>query len=166
MHHINIPIARSEDLVIQELAEEVLVYDLKTDKAHCLNQTSASVWKACNGENSITDIIECLETQMGNEVPEKLVRLAIDQLNERNLLSEKVPQNFAVENRRQVLKKIALASAIALPVVYSLVAPTAALAVACSGIVTNCIGCADGTPCDVDMDMVIGMCVAGFCAGD
>jgi hypothetical protein len=31
------PLARKEGLVIQELPDEVLVYDLDRDRAHCLN---------------------------------------------------------------------------------------------------------------------------------
>ncbi len=166
MNNFKIPAARSEDLIIQGLGEEVLVYDLKTDKAHCLNQTTAIVWNACDGKNSINKIIESLENQTGGKVSEDLVWLAIDLLNERNLLTEKNPQIFSKSNRREVLKKVGLASVVALPIIASLVAPTAAFAVACSGTVTNCVGCPDGTPCDVDMDTIIGMCLAGACAGD
>lgn len=161
-----IPTARKEGLVIQELSDEVLVYDLNSNKAHCLNQTAAFVWKACNGKNSITEIVNDFEKQTGGKVSEDLVWLAIDQLNEKNLFEKEMPRKFEGQNRRQVLKKIGLASVIALPIVASITAPTAALAVTCSGTVTSCIGCPDGTPCDVDADMVIGMCVAGICAGD
>lgn len=161
-----LPMARKEGLVIQELSDELLVYDLNSNKAHCLNQTAAIVWKACDGKNSITEIINNFEKQTGGKVSEDLVWLAIDQLSEKDLFEEGLPKKFEGQNRRQVLKKIGLASIIALPIVASITAPTAALAVTCSGIVTSCIGCNDGTPCDVDADMVIGMCVGGFCAGD
>ncbi len=33
------PSARRKDLIIEELPDEVLVYDLNTDRAHCLNKT-------------------------------------------------------------------------------------------------------------------------------
>ena len=32
-----LPVARQKDLIVRELSDEVLVYDLNTDKAHCLN---------------------------------------------------------------------------------------------------------------------------------
>ena len=35
------PIARSNGLVVQEMPDEVLVYDLDSNKAHCLNETAA-----------------------------------------------------------------------------------------------------------------------------
>ncbi|HZH35571.1 MAG TPA: hypothetical protein VEX64_12070 [Pyrinomonadaceae bacterium] len=39
----NIPKARENDLVVQELKDEVLIYDLKINKAYCLNETSAAI---------------------------------------------------------------------------------------------------------------------------
>ncbi len=141
------PIARKEKLVVQETAEEVLVYDLETNKAHCLNQTAAYVWKNCNGINSVSDLADSFKTETGHNVPEDLIWLAIDQLNERNLLTKTAPLKFAGQNRRDVLKKIGMASIVALPLVASLTAPTAALAVACSTGTTNCAGCNNGTVC-------------------
>jgi len=40
-----LPRARKDGLVIKELVNETLVYDLERDEAHCLNQTAALVWK-------------------------------------------------------------------------------------------------------------------------
>lgn len=51
-----IPRSREAGLVVQELHEEALVYDLERHKAHCLNQIAARVqnqptildgWRAC-----------------------------------------------------------------------------------------------------------------------
>ncbi len=146
-----IPMARKNGLVIQETSEEVLVYDLDTDKAHCLNQTAAFVWKRCDGQTSVEEIVTQFEKQTGSRVEEDLVWLAIDQLNERKLLEKTVETKFAGESRRSVLKKIGFASVVALPVIASLVAPTAVLAVACSGIqsASSCGSgnCNRGTPC-------------------
>jgi hypothetical protein len=131
------PIARKEGLVIQELPDEFLVYDLETNKAHCLNQTAASVWKSCDGKNSIADISELLVLGNDNPVQEDLVWLAIDQLNEINLLENKFPVNFNKQNRRQVIKKVGLAAMVALPVITSLVAPVYAGNVSCQGGLCN-----------------------------
>jgi hypothetical protein len=127
------PVARQEGLVIQEMPDEVLVFDLETNKAHCLNETAAFVWKACDGKNSVAEITKLFGNQSGKPVEESLVWLAIDQLNENNLLAEKIQANFNGQSRREVIKKIGLAAVIALPIVSSLVAPTAAYAVFCSG---------------------------------
>lgn len=161
-----IPTARKEGLVIQELSDEVLVYDLNSNKAHCLNQTAALIWKACDGNTSIGKIVSDLEKQTGGKISEDFIWLAIDQLNEKNLLKEEIIPKFAGQNRRQVLKKIGLATVIALPIVASITAPTAALAVVCSGVVTSCIGCDDGATCDTNGDGMTGTCIGGICQGE
>lgn len=158
------PVARKEQLVVQETTDEVLVYDLETNKAHCLNQTAAFVWKNCNGENSISDMVENFKNESGNAVPEELIWLAIDQLNERNLLEKEIPVKFAGQSRRSVLKKIGLASVIALPLIASLTAPSAAMAITCSGVVTSCTGCPNGTACNPDGVGSVGTCTAGVCS--
>ena len=37
-----LPKARTEQLIVKEVDGEVLVYDLTTDRAHCLNDTAAN----------------------------------------------------------------------------------------------------------------------------
>ena len=122
------PTARQTGLVIQEMPDEVLVYDLDSNKAHCLNQSAAFVWKSCDGNNSVADIVREFEKNTGGSVSEDFVWLAIDQLNENGLLQNNVAPRFKGQSRRQVLKTIGLASMVALPVIASLVAPRSAMA--------------------------------------
>ncbi len=156
MNNSQNPLARKDGLVVQEMPEEVLVYDLATNKAHCLNQTAAFVWKNCNGDNSIGEIVSQFKNETGKNVDEDLIWLALDQLSDRNLLETNTPVKFAGQSRRAVLKKIGFASVVALPVVASLVAPTAALAAACSGV-PNGGACTNGICCG-------GVCCAGALA--
>ena len=128
MKNSQVPVARKEGLVIQETSEEVLVYDLTSNKAHCLNQTAAFVWKSCDGNNSIPEITKLLESESGSAIHEDLIWLAIDQLNEKNLFEKELASSFAGRSRREVIKKIGLAAVVALPIVASLTAPTSALA--------------------------------------
>ncbi len=123
----NNPIARQNGLVVQEMPDEVLVYDLDANKAHCLNSSAALIWKSCDGTKSVADIVDQFESNGGGKVSEDFVWLAIDQLNENNLLVGKVAPRFASQSRRQVLKTIGQASMVALPVIASLVAPPRAL---------------------------------------
>jgi hypothetical protein len=125
MKKTQIPMARKEGLVIQEMPDELLVYDLETNKAHCLNETAYSVWKACDGKNTVADIAALFEN--GSE---DLVWLAIDQLNENDLLEREYRLDLNGRTRRDLIKKVGLASVIALPVVASLTAPSSALAAA------------------------------------
>ena len=126
MDYSQCPKARKSGLVVQEMPDEVLVYDLNSNKAHCLNQTAATVWRACDGNNTVSDIA----TSFGKG-SEDLVWLAIDQLVEKG------------QSRREVIKKIGLASIIAVPMVASLVAPQNALAASSCHCVNN-VQCISG----------------------
>ncbi len=151
----NYPQVRQKGLVIQEMPNEVLVYDLDTNKAHCLNDSAAVVWRSCDGTNSVADIVRSFERSSGSKVTEDFVWLAIDQLNDSGLLESGTASRFAGQSRRDVLKKIGLASMVALPIIASLAAPQTALAAAsCSCITTaNCTGTCPTTSCTL-----------GFCA--
>ncbi len=144
MNNSQVPVARKEGLVIQEMPEEVLVYDLDTNKAHCLNQTAAFVWKSCDGRNSVADITKLVGADSGTAVPEDLVWLAIDQLGEKNLLAHNLKADFNGSTRREVIKKIGLAAVIGIPLVASLTAPTSVSAsnscLCVSGNVVDCQG--------------------------
>ena len=150
MNNSQFPAARKNALVVQDMPDEVLVYDLKTNKAHCLNQTAARVWRACDGKTSISEIAE----QFGNGANEDMVWLAIDQLGESDVLENEVVSKFKGQSRRDVIKKIGLASIIAVPVIASLVAPQNALAA------TSCHCVSDG---DCQVSPNVGNCAALTC---
>ena len=133
MNNPNNPMARQNGIVVQEMPDEVLVYDLDSNKAHCLNQSAALVWKSCDGTNTVGDIVK----QFDGKVTEDFVWLAIDQLNENGLLQNEVAPRFQGQSRRQVLKTIGLASMVALPVIASLVAPSNALGATSCTCTTN-----------------------------
>lgn len=149
------PIARRENLVIQEVPEEILVFDLITNKAHCLNQTAAMVWKACDGNKSVSDIATLISEQSGNKVNDDLVWLAIDQLNENNLLASEIEKGFVDSGRRAAIKKIGMASMIALPIVASLAAPRSAMASVSCQCTISPTECPSGCP--------TAGCSGGFC---
>src|SRR2546423_642133 len=129
------PFARKDGLVVRELPDEVLVYDLERDKAHCLNQTAALIWKHCDGQTSVRDMTQMLETELKAPVDEKLVWFALDQLSKDNLLEERVTMPAAIiasgMSRRQMMRALGVAALVAVPVVTSIVAPTPAQAATC-----------------------------------
>ena len=154
MNNSQKPVARNSGLVVQEMPGEVLVYDMDSNKAHCLNETAALVWRSCDGVNTVEDIVKSFEQNGGTKVSEDFVWLAIDQLNSNGLLVGTIDSKFAGQSRRDVLKKIGFASVIALPVIASLVAPQSVLAnISCSCITgANCTGqtgCLSQTNCNV-----------------
>jgi len=157
MKNILCPKARSENLVIQTLPGETLVYDLATHEAHCLNETAAFVWNNCKGDISIDEIAESVEAKFGHRVDADFVRLAVKQLDDKKLLTRNGLNGLAMPSRREAIKKIGLASAIAIPIVASIVAPPNAMAsVSCAcSIPSNCLGLGCPSP---DTCNTLGQC--------
>ena len=155
------PMARQNGLVVQEMPDEVLVYDMDTNKAHCLNQSAAFIWKSCDGSKSVMDIVQQFESNGRGKVTEDFVWLAIDQLNENGLLENKVAPRFQGQSRRQVLKTIGLASMVALPVIASLVAPKSAFGVS-SCVCNNNARC--GLPANASCPSTTNCNQLGLCA--
>lgn len=125
------PRARTEELIVRELPDEVLVYDLRTHKAHCLNQTAALVWKHCDGSKSVPDIAQELRREFKMvKVDEDSVWYVLDTLRKARLLEEgmTLPPNVKALSRREALRKLAVAAGVGLPLVASIVAPSAAQA--------------------------------------
>src|SRR5215213_1906935 len=152
------PKSRKENLVIQELEGEVLIYDLEKNKAFCLNETSALVWQSCDGSRTIAEISDVVGKQLNSQINEDLVWLALDQLSKESLVEKQteLSHKFKGVSRRDVIRKVALGTMIALPVVTSLVAPLAVHANsaciaggACTCTATGTQGtlCTAATPC-------------------
>src|SRR5262249_41926159 len=114
-----LPQARKNNIVVQELNNETLIYDLKTNKAYCLNHTSALIWNLCDGTNSVTEISHILSQKMNQLVNDDLVWLALDQLKSDNLLeqSNEFKINYQGLTRREVIRKIGFASLVTLPII-------------------------------------------------
>ena len=157
------PIARTNELIIEEAADEVLVYDLNTDKAHCLNRMSALIWKSCDGEKTEGDIAAILEQEFETPMPTQVVKLGLEELAGYGLLQDEVsPTPMPQVSRRRLIQQLGLTAAIALPLVMSISVPAAAGA----GSTTDpCIANprAEGCPCQSDADCDSDNCNAGIC---
>ena len=157
-----LPKARSEGIITKEVDGEVLVYDLARDKAHCLNETAAAIWKLCDGRTTASEMAAQLsggegrrQKAVGSEqqpLDERVVWLALEQLRNSHLLEEPNGKTFwpasipgiANMSRREAVRRIGLGAAIALPIVISMTAPTPAEAAVSCG--APCHPCS--TPAD------------------
>jgi hypothetical protein len=160
-----LPNARKENLVIEELPDEVLVYDLNLHKAHCLNQTAALVWEHCDGQTSIKQMVEILRTEFSFRVDEEMVWLALCQLSSVRPLEEKSIPARGEERlrRREMIRRIGLTATVGLPFVISIIAPKAIQAGTCSCTTpTTC--CPTGCPCRLNQQCCFGLCIGGSCA--
>ncbi len=120
------PSARKDQLIVKEVDGELLVYDLDSNQAHCLNETAARVWKNCDGKRTVAQLRELMEQETNSPVPEEMVRLALDQLEKFKLLDDAPAKSFAMSslNRRELVKRIGI-TALAVPVIISIAAPNA-----------------------------------------
>jgi len=139
------PTRRTEGLVVKELEDEVLVYDLERHRAHCLNAPAGVVFRHCDGTRSVEDLARVLESVCGVPADPDCVWLALDRLGQARLLRERVrrPPEAGRLSRRELVRRIGVA--VLLPAVTSILAPTAAQAAATC--VSNCASHPFGTPC-------------------
>src|SRR6185295_3397514 len=129
----SVPRARQEGLLVQEMPDELLVYDLVRHKAHCLNETAALVWKRCDGKTSVEQMVRLLKTERDSAAEESMVWMAFDQLAKAHLLQGEARtwSGASGVSRREVIKRIGAAAAVSLPLVTSIVAPRAVQAATC-----------------------------------
>ena len=132
------PRARQDELVVEELRDETLVYDLERHKARCLNPTAALVWRHCDGQTSVAEVAALLEEQSATPADESVVWMALDRLSRAHLLSEPVtlPAEKARYSRREMLRTLRRVAGISLllPVIESIVSPLAAAQASCISI--------------------------------
>lgn len=124
----SLPKVRIEDIVVQEFDNEVLIYDLKKNKAFCLNATSAAIWQACDGRRNIAEIIKFVNQKLNSQANEDIIWFSLNQLKKENLLENvtDLPNNFAGMSRRQAIKKLGISSLVTLPLIATITFPTAA----------------------------------------
>ncbi|HYG80181.1 MAG TPA: PqqD family protein [Pyrinomonadaceae bacterium] len=158
------PLARTKGLVVNELPEEIVVYDRESHKAHCLNRMAALVWKRCDGRTSPRRIAQLVGQDLNSRVGEDLVWYALEQLAKDRLLTEKVvprAQGDAAAaftaarlSRRELVRRLGLAAVVALPLITTIVAPTPVEAAA-----SGCVDC-NGVLCCSPATCPAGVCVS------
>ena len=121
------PKARRERLFVQDVDDELVIYDQNTRKTHRLNPTASLVWQTCDGKKSVSDIAAALQARVARPVDEDLVRIALGQLEAANLLEHGLgdPPGSATERRRAFLRKAGAVSLL-MPVVATLPRPSLA----------------------------------------
>jgi Coenzyme PQQ synthesis protein D (PqqD) len=130
-----LPKARESQLIVEAMAEETLVYDLRRHKAHYLNPTAALVWRCCHERKSLAETVALLDSGLPAAEAETIVWMALDRLERAHLLTESpsFPRPRSRYPRRQVIRTLGLGAAatLLLPLVDSIVSPVAAQAGSC-----------------------------------
>lgn len=153
------PQARESGLVLQELEDELLVYDLDRHKAHCLTGAASLVWRHCDGKTSVPELATLLQKEFQAPVDEEVVWVALRRLGKAHLLSERVapPTDTSFRlSRRDLMRKLSLVGGVA---VVSIIAPQASQAATCLTRVSCQNQCIDmtnpsPTPCQTDCNCV------------
>ena len=159
----NNPLSRQSNIVVQELENEILIYDLNNNKAFCLNETSSSVYQFCDGKNSVAEISDLVSIKLKTLISEDLIQLALKGFQMNNLLEngDEIGDHFAGLSRREVVKMFGLASMVALPFIASIVAPTSANAASVSCSCSSPGDCVVMTSCPstVNCNVSVMLCV-------
>jgi hypothetical protein len=155
------PEARRKDLIVQQVGDDLLVYDQRRHRALCLNRTVALIWRRCDGTMTVADLAALLQRELDLPADEDLVRLALDRLKRSHLLHSPLEGTPGTPRtlRRELIRKLGLAGTrlLLLPVVASISAPTPAQAQSNA----SCIGatCNEATPCGSPCSCIEGKCV-------
>jgi Coenzyme PQQ synthesis protein D (PqqD) len=151
-----LPRARQEHLVMQDLPDELLIYDLERHRAYCLNRTAALVWQSCDGKQTVEEMARVLEKKIAHPVNEHLVWFALEQLSRYRLLEEQIELPILGERmtRREMARRLGFATAALVPFITAIVAPTAAQAATCAAL---------GIPCLTNGRCCSKLCMNGVC---
>jgi hypothetical protein len=124
------PRARQDELIVEDLPDEIVIYDRQRHKVHRLNRTAGLVWRHSDGRTSVGELARMLHAELDLPVDESLVWMALSRLARARLLCEPVPRPIEEVSisRREVLRRLGLAGALLLPVVTSVTALTPAMA--------------------------------------
>ena len=153
------PHARTEELIVRQLATDTLVYDKTQHKALCLNESAAFLWQHCDGKTPASILADKMGTHFNTPVDEDVVHHGLSQLSKQGLLHRRLqtPRSAtaAAMSRRTMLRRTGVAAAISLPLVTAIVAPRAAQAATGTG---------SGSPCMTNSDCASNICNGGICA--
>lgn len=147
-----LPRVRQTGLIIEELPDEVLVYDLDRNKALCLNHTAATVWKHCDGKTTPNRMAHFVEKELDITVGDEVVSLALDRLAKSHLLTGNSRMHLPKVSRRQLVRGLGVAAAV--PIITMILVPTARAQGSCKQ---------DESGCELNSECCSGCCVNATC---
>jgi len=124
------PKARTDQLVVEKLVDEYVVYDLENKKAHNLNPISAWIWQHCDGSTTVDQMVLEFERDFHREDSRHVILSGLKQLQTANLLLKPERQEFAAGTSDRLLSRrsVVAAGSALMPAIASILVPTAAAA--------------------------------------
>jgi hypothetical protein len=168
-----LPKAKRREIVVQELPDELMIYDLETDRGFCLNQTARVIFEQCDGESTCRESIEVISGKLGVKIDESILWSTIQKFHQAGLLEPDTTLNSVPRILRRDLIKSAASLTIAMPLIASIVAPAAvnAQSIVCVppggnclvDIITNTNNCCPGATCTVNVGGVCCLILTATC---
>ena len=121
------PRAKRNGFLVKPVGDQLVVFDQSQQQLHVLNRTNAIVWRHCDGQHTVTELVELVGAELGVLVDESVITLALTQLDEARLLETRLAAAAGEErvSRREMLHIAgALAAGIMLPTITSCGVPT------------------------------------------
>ena len=143
-----LPRLRTSDIIVRELQGELLIYDVVTNNALCLNPAARLVSDHCDGVTTMGEVVDKLGTGANAASAEVVVLSVLSRLQREGLLEGSIDlPGEDLLSRRRVLSAAAVVGA-ALPLVSLLVVPSAmAQQSGCLGSLQSCASVEDTSCC-------------------
>ena len=124
-------------MLVQNIGQETLVYSEALHQAFCLNPIAAQVWGLLDGIRTPDEIAAAVTATLCMPVTEQVVLLAISELQRDGLVmaQETSAGALVAPSRRDMMRQMGVGALLTLPVVATIMAPTAAQAY------TGCLNC-------------------------
>jgi hypothetical protein len=117
------PRARQSGFLLRPVGDQLVVFDQTRQRLHVLSRTAALVWRHCDGQRTVTELIEPVGRELGVPADESLITLALEQLDEAQLLEVHLARASGEDSlsRREMLHRAAaaLAAGVLLPTITS-----------------------------------------------
>ncbi len=122
------PLARPNQFIIEEVGNDVVIYDRTTKKAHSLNPSVAWIWRQCDGSTDVDQLSARFERQFNTTDGADFVLAGLEQLKTAGLL-ETEGDSLSAEIGPMISRRSALAAGSALfPLIATVLVPSAAAA--------------------------------------
>ncbi len=98
------PEARSEGLLVEQVGDELVVFDETTFEAHALKPVAAAVFSAADGNSTVEDLAASVGATLGREVTMSEVDAALSELESVGLMVEPSETLSEGISRRRLLQ--------------------------------------------------------------
>jgi hypothetical protein len=131
------PLARTEELLVERIGPEIVIYDARTKQAHCLSPLATAVFEMSDGRRSLDELTIAAGSRVDEPVSRAELEQAIAELEQRDLLVAAANRN-GVSRRHLIGRGARLGTAaFAATFVTTLSIPGAASAASCGNVCGN-----------------------------